>query len=163
VSDLDAFKTIHRIGSGFNKSIWYQRFNESEHPGIFTMIDPKQHATRRRLFAQPFSNSSVLTFESAVRQKVELAVIKIKRDAQAGSADILKWFTFMATDVSGELSFGKSFDMLQQEQVRITLLYDHHGSLLLMVTVEKPVYPGLGDCIDGIRHTIRASTSAHDC
>ncbi|KAJ9665637.1 hypothetical protein H2201_004329 [Coniosporium apollinis] len=80
------------------------------------MTDPKQHATRRRLFAQPFSNSSITTFEPAIRRKVDLAVSKIKRDAEESSADILKWFTFMATDVAGELSFGTSFDMLQHEQ-----------------------------------------------
>ncbi|TKA71971.1 hypothetical protein B0A49_05334 [Cryomyces minteri] len=51
-----------------------------------------------------------------VRQRVDLAVAKIKRDAEQGSADVLKWFTFMATDVSGELSFGRSFEMLQREQ-----------------------------------------------
>ncbi|KAK4981041.1 hypothetical protein LTR28_007969 [Elasticomyces elasticus] len=116
ISDLDSFKTIHRVGSGFQKSEWYLRFNESAHPGIFAMTDPKQHAARRRLFAQPFSNSYIQTFEPAVRQKVNLAVAKIKRGAASGSADILKWFTFMATDVSGELSFGRSFDMLQREE-----------------------------------------------
>ncbi|KAL2351032.1 cytochrome P450 [Cryomyces antarcticus] len=104
VSDLDGFRTIHRIGSGFNKSEWYQRFNKSPHPGVFAMTDPKQHATRRRLFAQSFSKSSILTFEMVVRQRIDLAVAKIKRDAEQGSADILKWFTFMATDVSAVLA-----------------------------------------------------------
>ncbi|KAK5008997.1 hypothetical protein LTR60_005301, partial [Cryomyces antarcticus] len=68
------------------------------------MTDPKQHATRRRLFAQSFSKSSILTFEMVVRQRIDLAVAKIKRDAEQGSADILKWFTFMATDVSAVLA-----------------------------------------------------------
>jgi hypothetical protein len=49
---------------------------------------------------------------------VDTAISKIKRDALASKADILKWFTFMATDVIGELSFGVSFDMLKQEEVR---------------------------------------------
>ena len=82
------------------------------------MIDAKQHAMRRRLFAQSFSKSSLARFEAQIKGKVETAVLKINRDIKLGRADILKWFTFMATDVIGELSFGESFNMLEQETVR---------------------------------------------
>lgn len=81
------------------------------------MSEPKQHATRRRLLAPGFSNSTVLVYEATVRDLIGQAVKKIKRDAQAGNADILKWFKFMALDVSGELMFGRSFEILQQETV----------------------------------------------
>lgn len=81
------------------------------------MIDPKQHSARRRLFAQNFSNTSLAAFEPQIRDKVETTVAKVKRDMRAGKADILKWFTFMATDIIGELSFGESFNMLEQEKV----------------------------------------------
>lgn len=94
----------------------YQKLNPGP-PGVFAMVDPKQHATRRRLFAQPFSNSNMLTLEPTIKERIKTAVSKIRRDALAGNADVLKWFTFLATDISGELSFGKSFEMLQQEQV----------------------------------------------
>lgn len=116
ISDLESFRTIHRIGSGFRKSDWYSKFTGGGPPGIFAMTDPKQHTQRRRLFAQAFSNTGILQYESTVRAKTELAIAKIKRDATCANADILQWFTFMATDVSGELSFGKSFDMLELEQ-----------------------------------------------
>ena len=119
VSDLAAFKTVHKVGSPFTKSQWYQKFNESSHPGIFALIDPREHGVRRRLFAQSFSNTSMLKFETVIRNKVDLAVSKIKRDALAGQADILRWFTFLATDTIGELSFGRSFDMLEHERVSI--------------------------------------------
>lgn len=119
VADLDASRAIHKVGSGFNKAEWYMKFTESPRPGIFAMLDPKQHAARRRLFAQAFSNTSITKYEPIVREKIDVAVSKIKRDAERGTADILKWFTFMATDVSGELSFGKSFGMLQVEEVSV--------------------------------------------
>ncbi|KAJ4188492.1 hypothetical protein NW755_006654 [Fusarium falciforme] len=78
------------------------------------MRDPHQHAARRRLFARAFSNNSLLThWEPEIRQKTQLAVAKIKNDAQNGSADILKWWTLMATDVIAHLSFGESFRMLE--------------------------------------------------
>ena len=82
----------------------------------------------------------MLKFEPVVRKKVDTAVAKIKRDALAGGeADVLKWFTFMATDVIGELSFGRSFDMLEQEEVRVPI-----GEQLRMLTVlsENTIHKG---------------------
>jgi cytochrome P450 len=117
IADLPSVKQIHRVGSDFRKSDWYTVFNNSAYPGIFALIDQKEHGIRRRLFAQNFSNTSLSRFEPQIREKVDTAISKIKRDALASRADILKWFTFMATDVIGELSFGVSFDMLKQEQV----------------------------------------------
>ncbi len=36
-----------------------------------------------------------------------------------GVADVFKWWTFMATDVIGELSFGESFRMLEHGKVSL--------------------------------------------
>ncbi|KAF5006431.1 hypothetical protein FDECE_7191 [Fusarium decemcellulare] len=114
ISDLEAFSQIHKIGSGFIKSAWYDTLRFGREPGIFFMRNPHQHAARRRLFARAFSNNSLRThWEPEIRQKAELAVVKIKEDAQAGGADILKWWTLMATDVIAHLSFGESFHMLE--------------------------------------------------
>jgi cytochrome P450 len=90
------------------------------------MTDPQTHSTRRRLFAQPFANSSILAYEAVVREKVETAIAKVGRDAAAGEADILKWFTFMATDVIGQLSFGRSFETLQHEEVSPSAMWISH-------------------------------------
>ncbi|KAJ4322473.1 hypothetical protein N0V84_004829 [Fusarium piperis] len=114
ISDLEAFSRIHKIGSGFIKSDWYDKLRSGREPGIFFMRNPHEHAARRRLFARAFSNNSLLThWEPEIRQKVALAVAKVKNDAQNGSADILKWWTLMATDIIAHLSFGESFRMLE--------------------------------------------------
>jgi len=118
ISDLDAHREMHRIGSGYLKDPWYQAVNSSDSPGIFAMIDPKAHAARRKLFAQAFSKTYLRQhWEASVREKAAVAVSKIKRDAQRGCVDVLKWFTFMATDVIGHLAFGESFRMLDKEEV----------------------------------------------
>ncbi|KAF5668306.1 cytochrome P450 monooxygenase [Fusarium denticulatum] len=120
VSDLEAFSKIHKIGSGFIKSAWYDAVTPDREPGIFVMRDPHQHAARRRLFARAFSVSSLLTnWEAEIRQKTELAVNNIKRDAQSTGADVFKWWTLMATDVIAHLSFGESFRMLELGKVII--------------------------------------------
>jgi hypothetical protein len=56
--------------------------------------------------------------EVEVRKKVDMAIQKIRRDALQGEADVFKWFTYMATDVMGHLSFGEGFDTLETEKVR---------------------------------------------
>jgi cytochrome P450 len=120
VSDLEAFSKIHKIGSGFLKSAWYDGITPNRRePGIFVMRDPHQHAARRRLFARAFSVSSLLAnWEPEIRQKTGLAVRKIKEDAQKSGADVFKWWTLMATDVIAHLSFGESFRMLEQGKVK---------------------------------------------
>lgn len=118
ISDFEAFSTIHKIGGGFLKSAWYDGITPDREPGIFVMRDPHQHAARRRLFARAFSVSSLLAnWEPVIREKTELAVQKIKEDAQNGGADVFKWWTLMATDVIAELSFGESFRMLELGKV----------------------------------------------
>lgn len=121
VSDLEAFSKIHKIGSGFLKSAWYDGITPDREPGIFVMRDPHQHAARRRLFARAFSVSSLLTnWESEIRQKTEFAVNNIKRDTQGAGADVFKWWTLMATDVIAHLSFGESFRMLELGKVTMS-------------------------------------------
>lgn len=122
VASPDGFAQIHRIGSGFLKAPWYAETVGAPEPGLFDMVDTRQHSQRRKLFARAFSNSSLRqNWEPAVREMVGLAVSRIKAEAQRGEADVLKWWTFMTTDVMGRLSFGESFNMLQVGEVGISL------------------------------------------
>ncbi|KAF6838503.1 cytochrome p450 [Colletotrichum musicola] len=114
VADPESFTAIHKIGSGFLKGPWYQTTVTDAGPGIFAMVDPKQHAARRKLFARAFTSTSLRqNWEAVVRRKVERAVERIYADSVHGKADVLKWWTLMTTDVIAHLSFGESFDMLE--------------------------------------------------
>ncbi|KAL3473816.1 hypothetical protein BJX99DRAFT_260932 [Aspergillus californicus] len=114
VSSLAGVREIHRIGSGFLKAEWYEKLTP-DRVGIFAMRDAKQHAQRRKLFARMFSKSELrASWEPLVREKVLLFVSQIQEELQrTGVCDVLKWSTFLATDVSGHLMFGESFDMLR--------------------------------------------------
>ena len=117
INDPASFKDIHKIGSGFNKTNWYEYLNTNgvgKCPGVFNMTSPKEHAARRKLLAKGFSQRHLREqWEDVVREKVDLAVARIKADATSGTADILKWWTYLATDVSAHLMFGESFHMLE--------------------------------------------------
>lgn len=121
VADLDAFKEIHKIGTKYLKSEWYQRLANFPKAGIFTMIDPRQHGSRRKLLSRSFSRSYLLeNWESTVRDKVELCVSQIKKNATTDVADVYHWWTIMASDVTAHLAFGESFNMLQTGEVEST-------------------------------------------
>ena len=118
VNDVKAFREIHRIGSGFNKSPWYQSFTEAKRPTMFAMTDPKQHAARRKLFARTFSKTFLRQhWENLVREKASLAVRRMEEEARReGKTDMMKWWMFLATDVITHLMFGESFRTLEMGQ-----------------------------------------------
>lgn len=116
ISDFDGFREIHKIGSAFVKSSWYIKFREAVN--CFTATDPHVHARKRRLLSRPFSNTSLREhWEPTVRQLAEAAVRGIKEEATLGPSDAMKWWTFMATDVTGALVFGEAFGMTETGKV----------------------------------------------
>lgn len=119
ISDPTAFKEIHRIGSGYLKSPWYQSFRKGKTRDIFSMTNPKEHAQRRKLFAPLFTNSALINnWHDEIVTKVAMTINKMKHEARlTGKVDIFKWWTFMTADVISHLSFGEPFDMLLQEKV----------------------------------------------
>ncbi|KAK3900985.1 cytochrome P450 [Staphylotrichum tortipilum] len=140
VADVGAFAQIHKIGSGFNKSAWYDSLTPNRSPGIFFMRDPHRHAARRRLFAQPFSNSALQrNWGAEIRSRVEIAVSRIRQDALAGEADLLRWWTLMATDLITHLCFGESFRML--EHGKQTPYIDSVQLVFLKAALQTEAYP----------------------
>ncbi|GAB7339113.1 hypothetical protein MBLNU457_5787t1 [Dothideomycetes sp. NU457] len=101
ICDVASFKEIHR-GTDTNL-------------GVFSLQDPKLHAQRRRLLSRGFSQNYLRSqWEHVIRDKVNLTIAQIKSEsARNGSADVLKWFMFMASDVIANLSFGESFHAIE--------------------------------------------------
>ncbi|KAF2171494.1 hypothetical protein M409DRAFT_63740 [Zasmidium cellare ATCC 36951] len=116
VSDLAAFAEVHRIGSGFTKSEWYDRATYGIQGNVFVMTDVKAHAERRRLLARPFSKSSlVANFHGVVGERARRAVGEIRREVVGGTgeADVMKWWTLMATDVVARVVFGEELGLVE--------------------------------------------------
>ncbi|EMD00912.1 hypothetical protein BAUCODRAFT_144505 [Baudoinia panamericana UAMH 10762] len=114
VASPQAFKIIHAVGGGFEKTEWYRSLNPVPRDGVFTMTDNKAHAGRRRLLSRPFSKSHLRQhWEPVVRERVELAVARMCAEAAKGPVDVMKWWMFMASDVSAHLMFGESFQTLE--------------------------------------------------
>lgn len=114
----DAFKQIYSVSSRFPKHEWYVAFGGHPTPGLFSMSDFAEHGRRRKIFARAFSKSQLRAqWEGIFRSITKKAAIKIKKDLDDhGKADVLKWFTFMASDISGQMMFGESWNMLDKEE-----------------------------------------------
>lgn len=114
VGSLEGLQTIHKMGTGFTKGAFHVNFRIGPEPSLFDMTDTKAHAERRRLFSRAFTTQSLRqNWQPEVRRLVEKAVGRIKEDATAaGTADVAKWWKFMASDVVSRLSFGEAFNKL---------------------------------------------------
>ena len=120
VNDVQGFKQIHNVQRPFAKSPWYTKFSLTpDTPFLFIMGDPKSHGARRRMFGRAFGKTYLRQhWEGVERQNVELAVTQIQKDISTlGKADMLKWWTFMAVDISAHLMFGETFNTLERGEV----------------------------------------------
>lgn len=115
-ADVQAFKIIHGVSSKFPKNSWYEKLTNFPRPSVFTMLDIREHSARRRLFARGLSKTYLREkWEPAVQEKVAFAIRRIKAAAKTPeSANLLKWWTFMSTDIIGVLGFGESFGLLEK-------------------------------------------------
>ncbi|KAK3637992.1 hypothetical protein LTR56_013392 [Elasticomyces elasticus] len=114
LADTAAAKQIYKMGSHFHKSIWYRAFTGYRVDNLFTFVDPREHGPHRRLTAFNFSEKAIKELEPYIAKNVKQSAVRMKEEVEKrGFVDVFKWFTFMATDVIGEASFGTSFRMLE--------------------------------------------------
>ncbi|KAH8773763.1 cytochrome P450 [Diaporthe sp. PMI_573] len=113
ISDYKEVKKIHRHNSGFTKSSFYDVGKAPQ--SLFTARDVGFHTQRRRLLGPSFNAGALATREQVIRGHVKGAVDGIGDESKKnGQVDILKWWTLMAMDVIGEVSFGDSFGMVER-------------------------------------------------
>lgn len=119
IADPDGVADIFRSSRGYLKGPLYDSLPRS----FFATRDPGLHGRRRRLFARPLANSTLQAFwADEVRSRVALAVKRIKQDAVTqGEGDVYKWWNIMANDIITRLSFGESLNLLESDQVSITI------------------------------------------
>lgn len=119
VCDPQAVHEVHKFGSGFTKSPWYQKFVSMPVLPGFAMTDSAEHRKRRKLQGNNMTETYLAKCEPLVREKVELAVDSMKKRVEdQGFVDVAAWWLYMAADIISLLSFGKAFGMLEKGQVR---------------------------------------------
>lgn len=119
ICDLESSREIYKTNTRFLKSDFYDRIVQPDFESVLTAKNAKFHSGRRRLLGGPMSDTSISSHEPMVQEHAKLAIQRMTEELESrGAADVFKWWTFMATDIIGELSFGESFRMLQTGKVR---------------------------------------------
>ncbi|PYH98412.1 cytochrome P450 [Aspergillus ellipticus CBS 707.79] len=113
VCDLAAVREIHRVRGGYLKSDWYKSLTPPGVTTLLTLTEPAEYSDWRRLLAGPLSDTSLGKVEPMVATHVQATIDLIAEDFQSqGVSDLYQWWTYMATDVVSELSFGEPLGLL---------------------------------------------------
>ncbi|KAF2449394.1 cytochrome P450 [Karstenula rhodostoma CBS 690.94] len=79
---------------------------------LFNVVDKNLHRSRRRIVAQGLNERAFRHFEPVVQEQIEIYLQKIRLSSQTDRpVDMSEHCKMLTLDVSGELSFGRSFDL----------------------------------------------------
>lgn len=79
------------------------------------MRDSSQHAQRRRIWSQGFSDKAVRGYEARIRKYQDKLVAGLL-ETRGQPTSLTKWMKHYGFDVMGDLAFGQSFRMLDTGQ-----------------------------------------------
>ncbi|KAG9767418.1 hypothetical protein KCU88_g7459, partial [Aureobasidium melanogenum] len=110
MAGIHAIKTIYRTQGALEKTDFYTVWNNqnfSKHPDMFTCVNDKVHAERRRIINHVYTLSNVLRSEEYIDKCTELFLERMA-EYQDGKKpfDLGRWVQMYAFDVVGELYFG---------------------------------------------------------
>lgn len=116
--DVSAFKQIYNIKEDFTKSSLCDLVVKAPAPSVFSTTEVEVHRRHRKLLAQGLSEKAVDQMCPSVDAKVKLAIQRMWEETERnGASDIYKWWTLLVADITGELTFGQSFGMLEAGKV----------------------------------------------
>ncbi|KAH7112072.1 cytochrome P450 [Dendryphion nanum] len=130
-SDPSDVKMIYELGGKSIKSRFYEPLlaSDPEKQNIFTMRDPIRHKDRRRKIANLYSMSTMVAYESAVDKMNSVCVSKLsqfaKEKRKISLPDFMQYYAF---DVIGEITFSKSFGMMENEGDSTGMIKGIHGA-----------------------------------
>ncbi|GAB1192901.1 hypothetical protein APSETT444_002100 [Aspergillus pseudonomiae] len=109
IADPRAVKALYSGQAKVSKGPWYTVLEPRV--SLHMSRDKKEHARRRKVWDQGFSSRALRDYEPRVSHYAEQLLEAIRKHV-GKPMDMAKWFNYYSFDVMGDLSFGKSFDML---------------------------------------------------
>ncbi|KAK1624046.1 cytochrome P450 3A17 [Colletotrichum phormii] len=147
--DIQSVSQVYKISGGFEKAQWTGDYTKKLPALSLSMILNSEEAKqRRRLLQGSFTLSSLRkNWESTIRNKIEIAVTRIKTEALAGSSNSHKWWTFMAADIISQLSFGQSLGLLESGKSTIYMRAIENALIADVIQCEIPLLASLSQLI----------------
>ena len=91
-------------------------FNGVEH--LFSARNA-DHARMRGILGHAFSEKAIRAQGPTVQTYIDVLIYRLHqevRDSAQGKVSLVKWFTWMAFDIMGDLTFGESFHSLDDQK-----------------------------------------------
>ncbi|KAB8252456.1 cytochrome P450 [Aspergillus flavus] len=109
IADPQAVKALYSGQAKVTKGPWYTVLE----PRVSLQMsrDKKEHARRRKVWDQGFSSKALRDYEPRVSHYAKQLLEAVRKNV-GKPMDMAKWFNYYSFDVMGDLSFGKSFNML---------------------------------------------------
>jgi hypothetical protein len=118
----------YRIGhKPLCKSSFYDGSAFVESMGVRSLVntrDPKDHGRMRRYLSNAFSEKSMREQETLIAKEVDMFVEQLGKAGRGqDGTDLHVWLNMTTFDITGSLSFGKSFDALHNGMFILSPLY----------------------------------------
>ncbi|KAJ5663234.1 hypothetical protein N7507_003965 [Penicillium longicatenatum] len=113
ISDPVAVKLLYSSQAKTLKGPWYNCIEPRV--SVQTDRDKASHARRRKTWDQGFSSQALRDYEPRVAHYTAQLIQAIEKELNK-PMNMTKWFNLYSIDVMGDLSFGKSFDMLADNE-----------------------------------------------
>lgn len=100
IADKDALQVVYSYGSAtFEKSDFYHAF-VADRPSVFSTVDRREHAQKRRLVSHAFSYEALQNFSGFIQANIEIFTGKLDEMCKAGQdIDLLTWLNYLTFDV----------------------------------------------------------------
>ncbi|KAL3712631.1 hypothetical protein TMatcc_001331 [Talaromyces marneffei ATCC 18224] len=109
ITDPRALPFIYGPTSQTTKGPFYD--GAQPYISVHSTRNKKDHARRRKGWDRAFSSKSLRDYEERV-SKYAAQLLSVLADNVGQPIDMSRWFNYYSFDVIGDLTFGKSFDML---------------------------------------------------
>ncbi|KAL3420507.1 cytochrome p450 [Phlyctema vagabunda] len=115
-------------------------------PSTFTLLDKKEHAKKRRILSQGFSDSAVRAFEQSILDHVEkfcATMAPSPSHASSGQGwsqpvNISTWCSYLFFDMITDLVFGTSYNMLGAATYRYVIDAIKASNQRVSVIIQAP-------------------------
>ena len=106
----EAVKQIYGLGTDFTKSSWYEAWGSPEpdaHQDIFSDRHPKRHSAHRRMIANLYSMTNLVSMEYCVNENIDILMQRFRELAAEGKVlNLQDWLQFYAHDVIMSITVG---------------------------------------------------------
>lgn len=117
-----AMSEIYSTRANVRKDDAYSVMSASRHiPSTIGCLNKKQHASKRRILAQLFTETALKGVEERVLSHISTfcACLHTGRSSEWGMAkNMASWSDFLSFDIISDLCYGKSFNLLESEALR---------------------------------------------